>query len=97
MSALTNQASDVLNGATSFEYYNGIANRIAADGASVQNTLEAAEVITSSLEEQRQSVSGVSLDEEAIGLLKYERAFQGAARYVGAVDSLLQELLGLVR
>ncbi len=96
LAALTNQSSDVLNGATIFEFYNGIANGIAADGASVQNTLEAADVITSSLEEQRQSVSGVSLDEEAIGLLKYERAFQGAARYISTVDSLLQELIGLI-
>jgi flagellar hook-associated protein 1 FlgK len=97
LSALTNQASDALNGATIFEFYNGIANSVAADGAAVQNTMEAADVITSSLEEQRQSVSGVSLDEEAIGLLKYERAFQGAARYVSTIDSMLQELLGLIR
>jgi flagellar hook-associated protein FlgK len=27
----------------------------------------------------------VSLDEEAIELLRFERAFQGAARYVGTV------------
>ncbi|NOX57395.1 MAG: flagellar hook-associated protein FlgK [Planctomycetes bacterium] len=97
LAALTREQSDVLGGATILEFYNAISNDVAAGGAAASNTLEAADVITSALEQQRQSVSGVSLDEEAIDLMKFERAFQGAARYIGSVDTMLQEMLGLIR
>lgn len=38
---------------------------------------------------QRDSISGVSLDEEMADLLKYQRAFQASSRVFGVVDELL--------
>ena len=61
------------------------------------SSAEAADAIVSSLQAEKESISGVSLDEEAIDLLKYERAFQGAARYVSVIDQLMDEMLALVR
>jgi flagellar hook-associated protein 1 FlgK len=66
-------------------------------GAEAANRLEAADAVNLSLSAQRESVSGVSLDEEAIELLRFERAFQGAARYVSTVDRLMQDMMALVR
>lgn len=94
---LINLSSDALGGASILEFYNGVANGVAADGAAAQNNLEAVQAVQSALEQKRQSISGVSLDEEAIQLLKFQRAFQGAARYVSVVDQLMQEMLTLVR
>ena len=48
------------------------------------------------LEAQREGLSGVSLDEEAINLMRQQRAFQGAARLVAAVDELMKTVLSLV-
>ena len=45
------------------------------------------------LEAQREALSGVSLDEEAINLMRQQRAFQGAARVVAAVDEMMQTML----
>src|SRR4029077_4898992 len=45
---------------------------------------------------QQQAISGVSLDEEAITLTKYQRAFQGSARFITVVDELMQTVLSLV-
>ena len=50
-----------------------------------------------SLVAQREAMSGVSLDEEALALIKFERAFQGAARYITVVDELIGEMLNMVR
>ena len=36
------------------------------------------------LQAQRESLSGVSLDEEAVNLIRQQRAFQGAARLITA-------------
>ncbi|HRX85336.1 MAG TPA: flagellar hook-associated protein FlgK [Phycisphaerae bacterium] len=90
-------ASSQLNGSSLLEGYNAIANGVASAGASAANKVEASGAVQESLAAQRESVSGVSLDEEAIDLLRYERAFQGAARFVSTVDRLMQELVTLVR
>ncbi len=92
-----NTASAHLDGASIMESYNAIANNIASAGAAAANRAEASEAVYSALAAQRESISGVSLDEEAIELLRFERAFQGAARYVSTVDTMMQEMLTLVR
>jgi len=38
---------------------------------------------------QRESVSGVSLDEEAAELMKFQRAYQASARVISVVDQML--------
>ncbi len=40
--------------------------------------------------------SGVSIDEESINLLNYQRQYQGAARYISVIDEMTQTLLSLV-
>lgn len=74
-----------------------IASDVAVRAAAVNAGLEAADGIRSALQAQRESLSGVSLDEEAIELVKYERAYQGAARYVSVVDQLAAELMSIIR
>lgn len=51
------------------------------------------------IENQRQSVSGVSLDEEITNLIKYQHAYGAAARMVTVVDEMLELIvsrLGIV-
>ena len=45
------------------------------------------------LENSIDSYSGVSLDEEATDLIRFQRAYQAAARYVSVIDQLTEELL----
>jgi flagellar hook-associated protein 1 FlgK len=44
----------------------------------------------------RDSVSGVSLDEEAANLVKYQRGYQAAAKMISAFDALLEDVLQFV-
>ena len=96
MAAVIDTNSELLNNASVLQAYNSIANAVASAGSSANEALEAASAIQSALRAQRESVSGVSVDEETIELLRFERAFQGAARYVSTVDELMQEMLALV-
>jgi flagellar hook-associated protein 1 len=41
----------------------------------------------------RQSVSGVSLDEEMANMLMYQRAYEGAGRMMTAIDQMLDTLI----
>ncbi len=49
------------------------------------------------LETQRQSVMGVNLDEEAIDLIKYQRAFEAASRIINTANELLSTIVNLGR
>ena len=70
---------------------------IAVSLSGARTATEASTIIFDSVATQRESLSGVSLDEEAISLISYQRAFQGAARYLNVVDEMMQTLLTLVR
>ncbi len=44
---------------------------------------------------QRDSISGVSLDEEMADLMKYQRAFQGSSRVISIINDLLDSVVRL--
>ncbi|QHS10009.1 flagellar hook-associated protein FlgK [Sinimarinibacterium sp. NLF-5-8] len=46
---------------------------------------------------ERESVAGVSLDEEAADLIRYQQAYQAAARVIQVSDTLFQTILQAVR
>lgn len=50
-------------------------------------------VIVDSFKAQREAISGVSLDEEAADLLRFQRSYQAAARIMTAADEMTQTLL----
>ncbi|HPM23874.1 MAG TPA: flagellar basal body rod C-terminal domain-containing protein, partial [Phycisphaerae bacterium] len=86
-----------LLGGVSIEAYHAMTiNGLAVTTAAASTAQEAADMVYSSLLAQREATSGVSLDEEAINLTKYERAFQGASRFLNVLDSLSDEILSLV-
>ena len=58
---------------------------------------QSAAAIVESLTAQRNGVSGVSVDEEAIDLIAFQRAYQGSARFLSVVNDLMDTLIALVR
>ncbi len=97
--AMANLGTDSLSGLggqSLNDFYNTIATRIAVKGSAAMAAVDAADAITMGLTSQRESVSGVNLDEETISLMRLQRSFQGAARYATTVNELLEELLGLL-
>ncbi|MGF1633410.1 MAG: flagellar hook-associated protein FlgK [Phycisphaerae bacterium] len=76
--------------------YEVMVNGVAGKTNGARTDAEAAGVVRQTLEAQRQSLSGVSLDEEAINIMRFQRAYQGAARVISAVDEMMQTLLQLV-
>ena len=45
------------------------------------------------LDELRQSVAGVNVDEEMVNLVQYQRGYEAAARIIRAVDEMLDSLI----
>ena len=43
-----------------------------------------------------EGISGVNLDEEAANLLRFQQAYQAAAKIIGISDDLFRSLLGMM-
>jgi flagellar hook-associated protein 1 FlgK len=82
------QTQNIIGGQTYDSYY---ANFVAGIGNSVSSasaSLDATGLIVQQLQSQKSSVSGVSLDEEAANLVKYQQAYEAAAQVVSTIDNL---------
>ncbi|HKQ47456.1 MAG TPA: flagellar hook-associated protein FlgK [Phycisphaerae bacterium] len=97
LTALKDQVISSLGGVSLNEFYTTTTANIAVSVSGAQSKLDAGEVILDSLTSQRENLSGVSLDEEAINMITYQRAYEGAAQYMRVVNDMLQELLTLAR
>jgi len=83
--------------ATLQEFYNSIIAKLGAEAQDAQSTLSAENVIQDELVGLKNDASGVSLDDELINVIKYQRAFEAAARLVSVADEMLVTLIGLKR
>jgi flagellar hook-associated protein 1 FlgK len=95
IAGLESMSLDSLGGASMKESYESMINGIATSSAAAKTNAQAATTVRQTLEAQRESLSGVSLDEEAVNLIKQQRAFQGAAKLISTVNELMDELLHL--
>lgn len=60
------------------------------------SSAEAAATVTQGLQAQQSALSGVSVDEETINLLTFQRQYQGAAKFISVVDQMTQTLISLL-
>jgi flagellar hook-associated protein 1 FlgK len=61
--------------------------------STIYSSLEFAEVALDELKTQRDSVSGVSLDEELVKMIQYQRSYQMSAKLISTADALLAALM----
>jgi flagellar hook-associated protein 1 len=74
-----------------------VVGQIGSQVASAQTNSQHQALIMNQLDTQRASVSGVSIDEEMIRLIKYQMGYNAAGKLVAVVDEMMDTLLGLVK
>ncbi len=89
--ANTKQAS-LGNLSISQAYRNFIA-QLGGDVSVAKNSASTREYTLEQLQKQKDSVSGVSLDDELVDMIKYQHAYGAAARVLDAASSMLQTLI----
>jgi flagellar hook-associated protein 1 len=82
---------------TYVDFTTSVSSRIGSLSQNAQNLTEYHQNLMTSVEKQRDSVSGVSIDEELSNLIKYQYAYQAAARLINAADTLMNSLLEIAR
>jgi flagellar hook-associated protein 1 len=61
--------------------------------AQARRSESTAQVLTDNLKDRRESVSGVSLDEEMTNIIRFQRAYQASARAMSTTDEMLDTLI----
>lgn len=95
ISQLATQPIAGLNGQTLDDNYQSMINGVSTQLATATSDAQAAQSVQQSLQAQQQSVSGVSIDDQAIQLMKQQQAYQGAAQLINVVNTLMQTVIGL--
>ncbi len=85
-------AGDLVDG-TFAQHFSSTVSGLGRAVAGAAGRLEDQSNIETLVRQQRQSVSGVSMDEEMTDLMKYQRAFQASSRVIAVVDELLETVV----
>jgi flagellar hook-associated protein 1 FlgK len=96
LSRLREKTITGLNGETFNAAWNSATQAVAVRVTSSKTNAEATKLVRENLDAQRSSISGVSMDEEAINLVNYQRQYQAGARFITVVDEMTQTLLQLI-
>lgn len=95
--ALQSKTLTGLDDATLFDAYRRIATDLGVSSQVATQRLDTEEIRHEQLQNFRAQVSGVSLDEELVNLLKFQRAFEAASRMIIAADEMMSTLISLKR
>ncbi len=78
------------------DYYSALMARVGQDVKDSNSSLDHQTVIMNQLESQRETVSGVSLDEEMMNLMKYQLGYNAAGRLAATVSALMDTLMSMM-
>ena len=84
------------NSFTFDDFYNSLVSKVGGDVQNANAYFNHQSDMVVQLENRRESISGVSLDEEMINLIKFQTAYNAAAKLVTTADELLQTVLNMV-
>jgi flagellar hook-associated protein 1 FlgK len=91
------QFATAVNGTDSFDsFYGRIVARTATLASEADINVSAYEALTSQAKQAQQAISGVSLDEEAANLIRFQQAYQASAKAMQVASGLFDQLIGIM-
>lgn len=82
-----------VEGKTYANYMNHVSTQLATDSSSNTTALKTNVTVLNSIQSSRDSISGVSMDEEATNMMTYVSAYNAASRLMTALDEVLNTLI----
>ena len=89
--------TEFINGQTLTQAYSQTVAAFGQELSTVNNDLANQDTVDNMLHAQRDSIGGVSLDEEMTDLTRFQKAFQASARLITTVDEMLETLVNMKR
>lgn len=75
------------------DFYRNLVARLGVSAHEANRMVENQTTLVDQLKQRRDSLSGVSLDEEMANLIQFQRAYEAAARVIATMDSLLDTII----
>ena len=73
--------------------YNALVLHLGIESRAVNRQVTTQSTVTQQVDAARESMSGVNIDEEMTNMVAIQRAFDASARFLTAVDSMLETLI----
>lgn len=93
--ALQSRSFSNLGPGTLYDAYRNTAATLGVSAQAAGRDNEAQEILRDQIETIRAQVSGVSVDEELVNMIKFQRGFEAASRLIRVTDEMLQTILSL--
>lgn len=88
--------SDTASGTKVESYFQDVVDKLGVEAQHAKRVVSNEEDLLNSLDLNRLSVSGVSLDEEMTNLIQYQKAYSANAKTITTVSDMLDIILGLI-
>ncbi len=86
------------NDTSTFEdFYEGIIGSLGIEASRVNSLQRTQTDIVVRVENQREDLSGVNLDEEMTKMMQFQKSYQAAAKFITTADSMLDTLMNMVQ
>ncbi|MFT4512076.1 MAG: flagellar hook-associated protein FlgK [Planctomycetota bacterium] len=79
------------------DFYADLVGDIGFETAAARSTLQAQDQLLAQLQNDRESISGVNIDEEMVDMLKYQQSYEAAARFIKVAQEMTSVLINLGR
>ncbi len=93
LSNFMNQPLSSAGGTTLTDVYNQMVGGVTQGSSVAQSVSQGYQTFQQTLQGQQSSISGVSIDEEAVKMITYQRAYQASARLISTINDLLNTLM----
>ena len=91
------QYANIIDGnSTIKQYYSSLVSDIGIKSADLKRSVKNSQAVLEHLEARREEVAGVSLDEEASNLIRYQASYQANAKYMTTISKLLDSLINVI-
>jgi flagellar hook-associated protein 1 len=87
------QAIARLRGGSTDQLYQALVARVGTESQAALRAQSTAQSLSDAVDDRRQSVAGVSLDEEMTNLIRFQRGYQASARTMTTMDEMLDTLV----
>lgn len=77
-------------------FYSSFIGKLGMDKQWSDDMYQAQELLTANLENQRASISGVSIDEELLNLDKYQQMLDASTRYLTVINEVTDSIMSLI-
>ncbi|MGE5507752.1 MAG: flagellar hook-associated protein FlgK [Chitinophagales bacterium] len=74
-------------------FFQSLIGRLGVESKDAETQASNQDALVQHLEQQQQSVSGVSLDEEMVNLVRYQHGYNAAARVVSVMDEVIDTII----